>query len=133
MNYLEGHARIGRSAWNLLVAHYGGSELDVPTNSQSSAGKRLAEQIGQDAAADLIAYAAGDRLYIAEGWEQILASRYERIVAMHSAGQTPSEIARAFVFTGRYSERNIRMILAGRFEDLRCQLGSEFQPGLPGL
>ena len=114
MNHLEGHDLIGAHAWNTLVAHYGGCELPVPGRIDSGSGQRLAEKVGPHAAQALISYAGGDTLYIAAGWGRILAARYAQIRALRDErGLSYAEIARTFEYTGRYSERNIRMILSG--------------------
>lgn len=91
----------------------------------------MAAWIGEAAASKLIELAAGDRIYIASGWEQTLCIRYAEIIAMHDQGMTPAKIAMAFTYQARYTERNIRMILAGRFDVLRESLGGQYE--IPGI
>lgn len=113
MNHIDGSDLIGAHAWDKLVAHYGGCELPIPASIASGSGQKLAAMIGERAAQALIDYAAGDTLYIAAGRERTNGARYAEIKAMRASGMSYAEIARTFEFTGRYSERNIRMILAG--------------------
>lgn len=130
MNRYDGIQLIGAPAWKLLVSRYGGCEYEVPSQVGTRRGADLAALVGDAAAAALIDYAAGDRVYIAAGWEEILSARYAEIVALHESGMTPSQIARAWEGKIKYSERNVRMILAGRFETLRASIGDADQMAL---
>lgn len=132
MNYAEGYQLVGRDAWDHLVAFSGGCDLDVPTDIANASGQALAARIGKEAAKKLIAYAGGDRIYIAANWERVLALRYQAIVALHDQGMSPEEIAVTYEFKARYTARNIRGILSGRFELLCNSLGLK-QYELPGV
>jgi Mor family transcriptional regulator len=92
--------------------------MPVPGSLESGSGEKLVALIGQHAARALIEYAGGDTLYISAGWERVLGARYAEIKAMRARGMSYAEIARKFEYTGRYSERNIRMILAGERDDV---------------
>jgi len=132
MNHIEGHRVIGSVAWDKLVSYRGGCEYDVPANLDGNPGARLSELIGKNAAKALIKYAGGDTIYIAVNWEKILATRYADIVARHEAGETPNEIALRYTYVGRYTERQIRMVLHGRPDILKEGIpGAQLQ--IPGI
>ena len=133
MNRIEGINMVGREAWSVLVSRHGGCELPIPTAIGTRRGEEMAALIGRDAAIKLIEYAGGDRLYISAGHDEILCARYGEIVAMHEQGNTPAQISRKWEGTLKYSERNVRMILAGRFEALSESISVAEQMTLPGL
>ena len=116
---------IGHVAWRRLVAWRGGCEYDVPGSLDCPSGVELATRIGADGARKLIDWAKGTRIYIAAGHAETLLARYSEIVAAHEQGQSPREIAMLMDFHGRYTERNVRMILSGRFEDFNRQFGNQ--------
>jgi hypothetical protein len=116
---------IGREAWGRLIAWRGGTEYDVPATIDCPRGIELASRLGADAGRKLIAFAGGTRVYVAAGHAEILLSRYEEIINRHRRGETPTEIALAMTFEGRYTERTVRMVLAGRYEDFARQFGAQ--------
>ena len=114
---------IGHVAWRRLVAWRGGCEYDVPGSLDCPSGVDLATRIGADAARKLIEWAKSSRIYIAAGHSEILFARYKEIIDKHKNGLSPREIALNTTYVGTYTERTVRMVLSGRYEDLEKQFG----------
>lgn len=121
----ENYARdaVGNESWRKLIAWRGGTEYDVPTSLECARGTELMGRVGRDAATRLIAFAGGTRVYLAAGHGEILLARYHEIVERQRAGQTPAQIAIEMTFEGRYTERTVRMVLAGKYEDFAQKFG----------
>lgn len=116
---------IGHDAWRRMVAWCGGCEYNVPGSLDCPSGVDLVNRIGVDAARKLIDWAKGTRIYISAGHAEILLARYSEIVAEHEQGKTPREIAMKLDFSMKYTERTVRQVLAGRFEDFEKQFGQQ--------
>lgn len=122
-NYVK--ETIGPAAWKRLIAWRGGTEYDVPTSPDCPRGIELASRIGADATRKLIAFAGGTRVYLSAGHAEILLSRYQEIMTMRREGKTPREIALLMTFEARYTERTVRQVLSGRYEDFERQFGGQ--------
>ncbi len=116
---------VGPIAWRRLVAWRGGTEYDVPTSTACPRGVELSSRIGAGAARKLIEFAGGTRIYLAAGHAEILLSRYEEIIERSRKGESPTQIALGMTFEGRYTERTVRMVLSGRYEDFARQFGGQ--------
>lgn len=103
---------LGKAAFNRLVAHVGGTEYWVPKEDDTERAKELIAWIGRDPAKALIAYAGGGRVYIYAIHHEVLRARYNEIMRLIEDGLTPAEVALSYTFTGRYTERQIRKIIA---------------------
>jgi Mor family transcriptional regulator len=103
---------LGKAAFNRLVAHVGGIEYWVPKAEDTERALELIDWIGREAAIALIAYAGGARVYVYADHQQVLRARYNEIMRLIENGMTPPEVALTYTFTGRYTERQIRKIIA---------------------
>ena len=113
---------IDSESMTALAAEYGGIEYKVPTNIASQRGLELVTLIGAQAAQQLIDYAGGTEFYISRDNDKTLQARYQEIRAMHQRGYTPQEIAKGYTYQARYTERQIRSILAGGIERVAARI-----------
>ena len=92
----------------LLVEHYGGRRLVVPSEKKGKAWERLVSQIGEDRAASVVRWFEGEVVAIPMAANE---RAEETIRNLQKAGTPVSEIAR-MTFIRRYSERQIYRICA---------------------
>ena len=93
---------IGATAVVLLVRHWGGTSVYVPTPARCGADHPLAKAIGTPAAKALADYIRGDDLDIPIG--KTLASALQRIdiAARTEQGESAAAIARSYGITDRW-------------------------------
>ena len=94
----------------LLVEHYGGRRLSVPTEKRGQAWERLVGKIGEDRAASMVRFCGGEVIPIPMAANE---RAEETIRNLHQAGTPASEIAQ-MTFIRRYSERQIYRICAAK-------------------
>lgn len=103
---------IGPRAFAILTAAVGGCDYNIPSSLDTPEGVALCEMIGAEDAARFVAWGGGARVYLPYSRDAILMERAMTIVELAGRGVPIPEIARTFRYVGRYSERQIRMILA---------------------
>lgn len=99
---------VGAEKYALLADAHGGTNYNIPSTIDSKRGENLAKIIGDEAAAKMISYAGGTSEYIRVGVEK----RHDAVIDMHNSGMSINAISRKFRYEGRYSESQIKTILA---------------------
>lgn len=93
---------------SLLVEHYGGRRLCVPSNPKGRAWERLVQRIGEECAARVVRWFQGETIAVPMAANE---SPEQTIRNLRQAGMPVSEIAR-LGFVRKYSERHIHRICA---------------------
>lgn len=96
----------------LLCNAYGGADLYIPNPGSTALIAAIAERIGQAAVDKLVAWARGSKIYIPRNLSNAVDRRHLDVRIMHKSGMKITEIARAYEFTSRYSERQISNIIS---------------------
>lgn len=110
VNLIE--AAIGRDAFELLCAWVGGGDYSIPSSVDSPQAVELGQRIGPHSAAALIRWGAGGRIYVPYLHTVELRRRRADLIALRERGHTIAEIARAYRYTGRYTERSVIALLS---------------------
>lgn len=91
---------IGFDALEVLVQHYGGLTIRVPSGG-GELYQAMADLIGDTAMRNLALYAGGTALYIPKGDESQRQQRNAQIISAHASGVPVSSIARRFGLSDR--------------------------------
>lgn len=104
---------IGAAGAVALVQEFGGLSVKVPKHPAGRVWSKLVACMGERSAADLVESFGGEGLYIARNEAEARSQRRAQLAAMHAQGLSLSQIAKAYTYTQRYTERGIRRILDG--------------------
>lgn len=111
---------LGVDAALKICSVFGGSEIRI-SRRDSPDMMSIRELVGEEILGKLIAYAAGDRLYIPMQSSRLRHERNRRIAELKSQGLSAAEICRTFTFSYRLSERHVYAILAEHEHEQRCR------------
>jgi len=103
---------IGPAAFARLAQCFGGSDICLPSTDTSRSYKKLVAVLGEKTTRNLMLWGGGCRIYVPRSPSGEQRQRYEEICELRSRGKTLTEIASEYTYTARYTERQIRAILA---------------------
>lgn len=109
---------LGRAAYLALCGWTGGVNYYVPSAPDSLQGRELAQAIGEAGARKLIDWAGGSVIYVPNRLAADLIVRQRDVFALRATGKTVQEIARAYRYEGRYTERQIWRFMALSRDDI---------------
>lgn len=103
---------IGPAAFARLAQCFGGSDICLPITDAGRSYKKLVAVLGAGATRNLMLWGGGCRIYVPRTPSGEQRRRYEDICELRARGKTLTEIASEYTYTARYTERQIRAILA---------------------
>jgi hypothetical protein len=113
MTEIELSEIVGAPAARALVDRFGGTDLNVPKNTETPMALAIAETIGADAAQKLIHWAKGCRFYLQRNAERERQIRAADLREMLDQGMTVAQVSQKFSYRARLTERQIYQILRG--------------------